>query len=194
MFSRKFIISQIVFVLIAALFVFRFIRPEAPAKLPVLGHIKDFTLIDSEGRQTGLAQLKGHTWVADFFFTTCSTICPMMSAHMGRLHQTFKDYPQVRLVSFTVNPENDSPEVLKGYAAKFKADTRQWMFLTGSREELTQVAVASFKLGDIKEPVFHSSYFTLVDKNGQIRGYYDSSDVKNIDRIIVDLKQLLKAG
>jgi hypothetical protein len=109
---------------------------------------------------------------------------------MSRLSQVFKNYSNVKLVSFSVNPENDNPEVLKAYAKKFDADTRQWIFLTGSREAITDIVVKSFKMGDINEPIFHSSYFTLVDKQGQIRGYYDSSEPKNIDKIIHDLKQL----
>jgi protein SCO1 len=193
MFSKRFLLSQIFFVITAALLFFIYARSQAP-KLPILGQVQDFELTNSEGQKVRFQDLKGKIWVADFFFTTCSDICPMMSTHMGRLHKIFKPYADVRLVSFTVNPENDTPEALKTYAKKYQADTNQWIFLTGSREEITQVAVKSFKMGDIKEPIFHSSYFTLVDKQGRIRGYYDTSDTKNIDRVTNDLLLLLKAG
>ena len=158
--------------------------------LGVLGQVQDFHLTNSDGVTVSLKDLQGKVWVADFFFTTCGGICPMMSAHMGRIHNIFKSRSDVKLVSFSVNPENDSPQALKAYAQKFHADTRQWIFLTGSRDEMTKVAVDSFKLGDIREPIFHSSYFVLVDRQGKIRGYYDSSDVSNIDQMIKDLKRL----
>ena len=193
MFSKKFFLLQVVFFIAAVSLWFFYLRP-APVVLNVLGQVNDFHLTNSEGREVSLKDLKGKVWVADFFFTSCSGICPMMGGHMSRLHEIFKPFADVRLVSFSVNPENDHPEVLKAYARKFHADTQKWIFLTGSREALTQVAVNSFKLGDIKEPIFHSSYFTLVDKEGRIRGYYDSSDAKNIDQVIRDLKQLLKSG
>jgi protein SCO1/2 len=190
MFSKKFILIQLLAVSVAACLLVFYIRSAQPA-LPVLGHVQDFHLTNSEGKEVSLKDLKGKVWVADFFFTTCGSICPMMGNHMKRIHQAFKPYGDVRLVSFSVNPENDNPEVLKQYAKKYNADTRQWIFLTGSREDMTKVAVESFKLGDIKEPIFHSSYFTLVDQEGNIRGYYDSSEPKNIDQIIKDLQKIL---
>ncbi len=167
-------------------------RPVA-VPLNVLAQVNDFKLINSDSQEISLKDFKGKIWVADFFFTSCGTICPMMGSHMGRLQRTFQSYPDVKLVSFSVNPEQDNPEVLKKYAKKYHADTRQWFFLTGSREEITKLMVTSFKMGDIKEPIFHSSYFTLVDRQGKIRGYYDSANVKNIDKVILDLKQLLKS-
>jgi protein SCO1/2 len=193
MFSKKFLFSQILFVLAAVLLLIVYFRPKT-VELNILGQVKDFQLTNSEGKTVTLNDLKGKVWVADFFFTTCSGICPMMNTHMSHLYEIFKPYSEVRLVSFSVNPENDNPEVLKTYAKKFHADTQKWIFLTGSREALTKVAVESFKMGDIHEPIFHSSYFTLVDKQGRIRGYYDSTDPKNITKVISDLTQLLKSG
>ena len=186
MFSKKFLIIQIVFVATAAVLAFAYLRQP----LRILGQVQDFHLTNSDGQTVSLKDLHGKVWVADFFFTTCSGICPMMSAHMGRIHNIFKGHSDIKLVSFSVNPENDSPAALKAYAQKFHADTKQWLFLTGSREDMTRVAVDSFKLGDIREPIFHSSYFVLVDRKGQIRSYYDSGDSKNIDQIIKDLKRL----
>jgi protein SCO1/2 len=193
MFSKKFLLSQILFLITAALLLFIYLEPK-PVELNVLGQVNDFHLINSEGQSVSLKDLKGKVWVADFFFTTCGNICPMMTGHMSRLHNLFKPYADVKLVSFSVNPENDSPQALKAYANKFHADTNRWLFLTGTREEITKVAVESFKMGDIHEPIFHSSYFTLVDKEGKIRGYYDSTDPKNVDKVISNLKQLLKSG
>ncbi|MBI3602578.1 MAG: SCO family protein [Candidatus Omnitrophica bacterium] len=191
MLSKKFFIIQIFFLAAAVLLLMFYLRQPSPA-LGVYGQVGDFHLINSNSQTASLKDLQGKVWVADFFFTTCGNLCPMMNAHMSRLHELFKPYQDVRLVSFSVNPENDTPQALKAYAEKFHADTRRWIFLTGSREDITKVAVGSFKLGDIREPIFHSSYFILVDRKGQIRGYYDSTDSKNIEKIIKDLKQLIR--
>ena len=160
-------------------------------RLPIVGQVADFTLKDSDGKDFSFNQLKGRVWIADFFFTSCSNICPMMTKHMAALNRSFALVPNIALVSITVNPENDSPEVLKSYAKKQNANPN-WHFLTGSREDITKVAVQSFKLGDIKQPIFHSSYFSLVDKNGFIRGYYDGTKQEDINRLFKDTATLLK--
>lgn len=160
--------------------------------LPVLGKVQKFFLVNSEGKPVSLENLKGKVWIADFFFTTCSGICPIMSKHMAALQRSFEAVPGVVLVSISVNPETDSSAILKQYAQKFKADTKKWYFLTGSSETITQLAVKSFKLGAINEPVFHSSYFSLVDRQAQIRGYYDGTKTEEINRLFRDAAQLLK--
>ena len=160
--------------------------------LPILEEVRDFSLLNSEGKTVSLKNLRGKVWIADFFFTTCSDICPMMSKHMAALQRSFEAVEGVVLVSISVNPETDSSAVLKQYAQKFKADTKKWYFLTGSREAITQLAVKSFKLGSIDEPVFHSSYFSLVDRQAQIRGYYDGAKTEEINRLFRDAAQLLK--
>src|SRR5689334_18979899 len=92
-------------------------------RFPVIGQVKPFTLTDSSGKSFGYADLKGKVWIADFIFTTCSGICPIMSKHMAELHRTFEAVNNVQLVSFSVNPEVDTPEILRNYAAKLKANT-----------------------------------------------------------------------
>ena len=161
-------------------------------RLPVLGQVQDFTLYNSDGKEYSLKQLKGRVWIADFFFTTCGDICPMMTKHLSSIHQSLKIEKNVFLVSFTVNPEHDTPEVLREYAKKLKADTRKWFFLTGPRDQITDIAVKSFKLGSVDEPIFHSSYFTLVDRYGLIRGYYDGIKQENLARLLKDAAALLK--
>ncbi len=162
------------------------------ASLPVFGQVSAFSLYNVEEQPFGLTNLQGKTWIANFFFTTCVDICPMMSAHMASLNRSFELEKDVHLVSFTVNPEQDSPQVLLEYAKKFKANTDKWHFLTGSREELTQIAVQSFKLGDVKEPIFHSTYFCLVDGEGRIRGYYEGMKKEGINQLFKDASILLK--
>jgi protein SCO1/2 len=193
MLSKKFIIIQLIFWLGVGGIVFSYQQHKAKLNaLPVLGVIQDFKLNNSDGFTTSLSDLKGKVWVANFVFTTCGTICPMMTKNMNILHRSFHEYNDVRLVSVSVNPEEDTPEKLTQYSRKYRIDTSHWFFLTGSREDITKLVVESFKLGDIKEPIFHSSYFTLVDRQGRIRGYYDGVDIEKIKKIAQDLTQLMK--
>jgi protein SCO1/2 len=160
-------------------------------RLSILGQVQPFTLLDMEGKKFGLSDLKGKVWVANFFFTTCSDICPIMNKQMASLNRSFDLDRRIALVSFSVNPETDTPQVLKSYAQKYGAK-KTWYFLTGPREDITKIAVESFKLGDIKEPIFHSSYFTLVDKSGLIRGYYDGTKQVEVNRLFRDAGILMK--
>lgn len=159
--------------------------------LPVLGQITNFKLIDLNGNTFSLKNLEGKVWIADFFFTTCSDICPLMTKNMRSLHESFKLEHKVKLVSITVNPEQDGPEVLKKYADSIKVKNDKWYFLTGERETIRKLLVNDFKLGDVSEPIFHSSYFALVDGDGLIRGYYDGTNDKEIAKLFKDTASLL---
>ena len=191
MFSKRFFFSQILFfaVLFCAALVY-FYKPVQP--LPVIGQLTDFRLINSDGKTVSLQDLKGKVWVADFMFTTCGGICPVMGANMAKLHRSYVLVDDVRLVSISVNPDTDTPETLKAYAKKFKANTDRWLFLTGHLADIQKLAVQSFKLGKVDEPVFHSSYFTLVDRQGRIRGYYDGMDKKKLARLFKDIAVVLR--
>jgi protein SCO1/2 len=160
-------------------------------KMPVIGRVGDFTLLDTNGNDFSLSKLKGKVWVVDFFFTTCSDICPMMTKHMAQISRSFELLSDIALVSITVNPENDTPGVLKEYAQKQKAN-KQWHFLTGTREEITDLMINHFKIGAKEEPIFHSSYFALVDRYGMIRGYYEGTDQEAINRLFKDVSRVLK--
>ena len=191
MFSKGFFFSQILFfaVLFCAALVY-FYKPVQP--LPVIGQIADFHLLNSDGKMVSLKDLKDKVWVADFIFTTCGGICPTMTANMAQVHRSYVLVDDVRLVSISVNPDTDTPETLKAYAKKFKANTDRWLFLTGPLADIQKLAVQSFKLGKVDEPVFHSSYFTLVDRQGRIRGYYDGMDKKKLARLFKDIARLLR--
>ncbi|MFA5060079.1 MAG: SCO family protein [Candidatus Omnitrophota bacterium] len=161
-------------------------------KLPVLGNVVDFSLLDSTQKQVSLSNFKNKVWVANFFFTTCGSICPMMTQNMMKVYKRFLDDPDVHYVSISVNPEFDSPEILTRYAQKYGADPLKWHFLTGPRESIQELAVKGFKVGTVDEPVFHSSYFILIDKNANIRGYYDGITQKGVDQLTADIALLLK--
>ena len=171
--------------------IFSFLHEIQNPKLPVLGQTKSFTLIDSDGKEFSSSNLKGKVWISNFFFTTCSDICPMMTKHMAELNRSFELVPNIILLSISVNPENDTPQVLQKYKQLQKA-RKNWIFLTGTREAITDVAVNSFKLGDIKEPIFHSAKLVLVDKMGAIRGYYDGTEQLEVNKLFKDAANLLK--
>jgi len=192
--SKFRIITIIVFTLVLSITysMYLFKKETNRPKLPTLGQVSDFQLTDERKEDFSLRNLNGQIWIANFFFTTCGDICPIMSKNMAALHRSFELVNGVTLVSITVNPEFDSSEVLTQYAQKFKANTDKWRFLTGSREQITDLVVNSFKLGAIDEPVFHSAKFALVDRHGLIRGYYDGVQTGEVSQLYQDVTLLLK--
>ena len=160
-------------------------------------HISDFNLIDQFGGQFSLADVGERIIVADFFFTTCATICPKMSAQMERVQAAYKDEPRLLLLSHSVTPEIDSVPVLAAYALLHNADPARWRFLTGDRKEIYGLArksyFAAMDEGDGGPDDFvHTENFVLVDPKRRIRGFYDGTDPTDVDRLIGDLKKLLK--
>ena len=165
--------------------------PPTPTGLPVLGAVPDFQLVEASGRPIALADLKGQAWVAAFIFTRCAGTCPVMSTAMSALPPG-----NYRLVSFSVDPAHDTPAVLTEYAVRFHADRARWFFVTGDKPAIRHLATQGFHLtaedataGDT-EPIVHSSHLVLVDRTGQIRGYYDGTDATAIDRLTRDLRRL----
>ncbi len=159
----------------------------APPVLPVLGQIPDFHLLDQHGRPFSRAALDGKPWVADFIFTSCTGPCPRMS---GLMRQIQAGANQIRLVSFTVDPERDTPLVLGAYAQRFHADPTRWSFLTGERQALDDLARNAFKLGNVDGTLSHSTRFVLVDGRGRIRGYYGTSEDSPVTSVLRDLRVL----
>lgn len=162
-----------------------------PAPLPVLGEIPPFQLTSETGQVFDSHALDGHVWVADFFFTTCDGPCPMMSSKMHLIQtQTAAEMADVRLISFTVDPEHDTPPVMAEYAKHFKQDPSRWTFLTGATAKLNEVGLRSFKLNPVDGSMEHSTRFTLVDRKGRIRGYYISGDDGFMPKLMHDIRQL----
>jgi cytochrome oxidase Cu insertion factor (SCO1/SenC/PrrC family) len=158
--------------------------------LQVFGAVPPFELIDQHGQTFTSAALAGHVWVADFVFTNCEASCPRMSAKMRALQ---KDTDvSVKLISFTVDPDRDTPQVLAAYAQRFNADGARWSFLTGSKEALNALDRDAFKLGSVGTEIEHSTRFALVDRKGRIRGYYGLTERDPVDKIARDAKQLEK--
>jgi protein SCO1 len=161
-------------------------------KLPSLGAVPDFALTDQTAATFNSASaLRGHVWVADFMFTTCPGPCPRMSSQMHQVQTAFAGEP-VKLVSLTVDPAHDAPEVLAKYAEFYKATPGVWYFLTGPQETLNHLDQDVFKLGSVDGSLLHSTRFILIDRQSQVRGYYLTSDDDAITRLIADVKTLLK--
>ena len=139
----------------------------------------------------GLAKRGGKMWVADSIFTSGAGTCPLMSQKMAALQRSCRPQLQFRLVSFSVNPEYDTPEVLSAYGRQFGAVADRWTFLTGTPEDIQDVAVNGFRLGSVEEPIYHSTVFTLVDGRGRIRGYYDSNDGQLLETLEDHIQLLL---
>ena len=163
--------------------------------LPVMSTVPDFTLIERSSREVKYQDLAGKVWIADFVYTSCGGMCPIMTEKMRKLQDTLP--ADIRLVSFSVDPEVDTPAVLTEYAKKYGADPNRWLFLTGSKESLYTLSKDGFKLavedsgGTELEPITHSSRFALIDQQGRIRGYYSMEDPSELAHIIKDAKSLL---
>ena len=161
------------------------------------GSVPDFSLIERSGRTIGLQQLRGSIWVADFIYTDCQETCPLQSAEMARLQDELPAQKAIKLVSFSVNPEKDTPLVLSQYADRFKASSDRWLFLTGGHEEIKNLVQNGFRLsvattsGD-PGVILHSPRLVLIDRQAQIRGYYDSRDNKALQRLRRDVAILAK--
>jgi len=160
--------------------------------LPDYGMVPPFTLTDSNGQPFDSQSLHGKVWVADFIYTNCPGPCPRMTSQMHRLERQLKSAEDVRLVSFSVDPDRDTPAALTVFAHRFGGPTEQWYFLTGSPQTLHLLAREVFKVGDLIGVMDHSTKFMLVDKAGHIRGYYSTFDQDGISTLLDDLKRLRK--
>jgi protein SCO1/2 len=164
-----------------------------------LGSIGAFELKDQAGKPIGSHELSGKVWVAAFMFTRCPTICPRITTRMRKLQEdaASKSVP-LQLVSISVDPDNDTPDVLRAYAEKYHADQRSWSFATGDFQTIQQTAVNGFKLGldghaDPKAEGFgivHGSHLVLVDPALHIRGYYRTDDESELARLLLDARTI----
>ncbi|MEC9007580.1 MAG: SCO family protein [Candidatus Neomarinimicrobiota bacterium] len=183
-----------IYIAIAALLIATYLlkNSEPENSLPVIGNIPDFEFVNSEGETITLTSLKGKVWVADFIFTTCNMACPIMTGNMNIIHKKYKQNDDVRLVSISVYPEYDTPEVLTKYAAQYNADTNRWYFLTGEESTVQEVIKDGFKIGDYEDIIFHSEKFALVDRSGMIRAYYNGMKTEDMKKLKKDINSLLK--
>jgi protein SCO1 len=163
------------------------------------GRVPDFSLVERSGKPTVLADLRGKIWIADFIYTSCTDTCPLQTAEMARLQDKWTHRSELKLVSFSVDPERDTPPVLSRYAERFKADAARWLFLTGDKAEISRLIQQGFRLsatpalddGSAGGVILHSPRFVLIDRAAEIRGYYDSRDPQALQRLVSDVETLL---
>ncbi len=181
------------------------------AELPILGEryvddnqdtvyhsISDFAFVNQVGDTIRKEDMAGKIYVADFFFTSCPTICPVMKKEMLRVYEQFKGDPNFRILSHSIDPSHDTQAVLKDYAEKLGVpDAATWNFLTGDQEKIFEIGQTSYlttTMADDMEPggFLHSGAFLLVDQQGRIRGVYDGTKTDQVDRLLADIPKLLK--
>jgi protein SCO1/2 len=164
----------------------------AAAELPRLWKVPEFSYPDQDGRTVTERDLQGRVWISDFFFTSCTSICPTMTAAMAGLQKAIPER-DVHFVSFSVDPEHDTPERLRQYAGMWKADLSRWHFLATEKQMLAATA-AGMKTALLpasgNEQIQHSVLFSLVDREGMVRGVYDSSDPVALRRLAADARSL----
>jgi protein SCO1 len=159
--------------------------------------VPNYHLTDQDGNPFSQDHLNGKIYVADFFFTRCGGICPKMTKQLTRVQERFKDVSELRLVSITVDPENDTPAVLKQYSRQYKAVPGFWYFLTGEDSYIYKLAKIDFMLNAMEnntleqEDFVHSEKLVLIDTERHIRGYYNGTDPAEVDRLMVEIDILL---
>jgi protein SCO1/2 len=176
-----------------------YISPETGEEDTLYHVVPDFSFTNQDGDEVTQDNFEGKIMVVDFFFTTCPSICPIMTKQMARLQWLLEDpaYEDVRFLSHTVNPEYDTPEVLKEYAQREGADLNRWTFVTGDKEEIYEQGFTGYLLSTQEDDAapggfLHSPMFVLVDKNKHIRGFYDGTSSSEVDDLVTDIKMLKK--
>jgi protein SCO1 len=155
--------------------------------------IPDFSLVNQYGDSVTNKSLNGKIYVADFFFTTCPSICPIMHRNMLTVYNEFKNTPDVKIISFTIDPKHDTVAVLKTYADKMGIAGDSWLLLNGQKEKTYQLSksfLVTTPKDDAKEKYIHDGYFILVDKQKRVRGMYDGTDPKKVEQLMADIKTL----
>jgi len=180
-------------------------------ELPILGEryvddnqdtvyhrIAEFAFVNQLGDTVQSANMEGKVYVADFFFTSCPTICPIMKKEMLRVYEQFKENPNFKILSHSIDPNYDTQLVLKEYAERLGVpDAATWNFLTGDQEKIFEIGQTSYlttTMADELEPggFLHSGAFLLVDQQGRIRGVYDGTKADQVDRLLLDIPKLLQ--
>ena len=179
-------------------------------KLPFLGpkqvnakgdtvyhQIPSFRFLNQDSVYVSEKDVEGKVYVADFFFTTCPTICPKMKTQMLRIYERYKDRDEVRIISHSIDPDFDTPNVLKDYAARLQVKAPKWNLLTGDKAAIYTLGQKSYMVSAQEDPneaggFVHSGAFILVDKNRHVRGIYDGTVEAEVNHLLEDMEILLK--
>ena len=168
-------------------------------KLPTLSEVKEFSFVNQLGDTVTNREVAGKVQVVEFFFTTCTGICPRMNTNMATIASDFANEDDFMILSHTVDPDKDSVGRLKLYADSLKINARRWMLLTGTKEKLYQAARKSYLLDDqnnnkeaIEDQFIHTQLFALVDRSGKVRGIYDGLNKKELAKLDEDIRLVLR--
>ena len=169
-------------------------------QLPTLTYVKPFHFTNQDGQPVTDADVLNKITVVEYFFTTCKGICPRLNTNMKDVYMQFKNEPDFQIFSHTCNPGTDSIAVLKHYADSLQVDTKKWIFITGRKDSLYQMARSSYLLDDpknnvekIEDQFIHTQFFALVDRNGKVRGkIYDGLKAVEVQQLKRDISRLLK--
>jgi protein SCO1/2 len=162
--------------------------------LPVFATVPPFHLTASSGADFDSAALGGSPWLASFFFASCNGPCPRMNTAIHALQEQTYPYKGLKIVSFTVDPEHDTPEVLAAYAKRYKADPARWYFLTGKRETIAMLAKDGFQVGGLDTAQSHSTRVMLVDGKGRVRGHFPTAEKEDMDALLAAVAALYQEG
>jgi len=159
--------------------------------------IPDFSFTNQNGETVTQENFRDKIYVADFFFTTCPTICPIMKTQMLRVYEKYKDHPEIMILSHTIDPEHDSVAVLHEFADRLGVTGDTWQFVTGNKEDIYEIGQNSYMVTAREDPnepggYLHSGAFLLVDKDRRIRGIYDGTKEEKVDILLQDIEKLLK--
>ena len=188
---------------VIAVVIVLFLRSQmSRSHLPQISQVQSFALTNQAGEVVTARDLRGRVWVADIIFTRCAGPCPRMTEEMSKLQPLFSSSEKLAFVTLTTDPDYDTPSVLKRYGDKFGAQFDRWHFLTGSKEAIKELAVGSLKLTTVEKSeserenandlFIHSTIFALVDKNGVMRGAYQSLEPGFQEKIRSDIQSLLR--
>lgn len=159
--------------------------------LPVLAQIGDFELTNQDAQTFSRKDVQDKVWVASFVFTSCAGPCPLLTKRVGEIARDTANVSEARFVSISVDPEYDTPAVLKNYGQKYNADFSRWNFLTGKRDDIAKLMTDDFKLGYAEDIMFHSDRLVLVDRQGRVRGYYSGGEPNAYKKLRDDLAMLV---
>jgi protein SCO1 len=200
--SKKFRMYLIFFVVLTvAFFFFVFVGTDNwKSKIPVVSYVQPFSFTNQDNQIVTEKDLQGKVTVVEYFFTTCKGICPKMNNSMKNIYEEFKGKKDFMIIAHTVQPEIDSIARLRYFADSLKVDTKKWVFLTGSKDSLYKMARVSYLLDDpknnmdkIEDQFIHTQFFSLVDKQGQVRGgVYDGLKKDEMQKLSEDIATLLE--
>jgi protein SCO1 len=169
------------------------------SRLPPIGRVLPFAFTNQDGKKITEQDVTGKVFVTEYFFTTCKSWCPIMHANMRIVYDRFKNEKDFLILSHTSDPATDSAATLKRYADSMNVDTDKWIFLTGTKDSLYRQARHSYKIDDPNNnplsnevDFLHSQFFSLVDKNGNVRSIYEGNERKDVERMINEIEVLLK--